>query len=226
MALVIFDIGGTIIEDNGEVVAAFSSALEANGLQASAPELSERKGASKREVIRFFVERRWGKDNFDSQERVDKIYADFKTDLEAKFVRTPPKPIPGAAATFDWLRMRNIKCATTTGFDRTIVDGILRSTGWQDMFVANVCSDDVRAGRPAPYMIFHAMEASEIDDVRAVLNVGDTPLDIQTGKRAGVLGAVGVLSGVHTKARLQQESPSHLISSIADLPGLIQTHYS
>lgn len=226
MALVIFDIGGTIIEDNGEVIAAFVSALGANGVQASAAELSERKGASKREVIRLFVERQWGDDDFDNKGRVEKIYADFKTDLESKFVSSPAKPIPGAAATFDWLKTRNIKCATTTGFDRTIVNGILRSTGWQDMFFANVCSDDVRAGRPSPYMIFHAMEASGVDDVRAVLNVGDTPLDIQTGKRAGVLGVVGVLSGVHTKARLQQESPSHLISSVAELPALIQTHYS
>jgi len=226
VALVIFDIGGTIIEDNGEVMDAFVSALGANGLHANAAELSERKGASKKEVIRFFVERQWGADKSDNQGRVDRIYADFKADLEGKFVEAPAKPIPGAAATFDWLKTRHIKCATTTGFDRTIVNGILRSTGWHDRFVANVCSDDVRAGRPSPYMIFHAMEASEIDDVRAVLNVGDTPLDIQAGKRAGILGAIGVLSGVHTKARLQQESPSHLISSVADLPELIQTHYS
>jgi phosphoglycolate phosphatase-like HAD superfamily hydrolase len=52
------------------------------------------------------------------------------------------------------------------------------------MFAANICSDDVRVGRPSPYMIFHAMEASGIDSVRQVLNVGDTPLDIQAGSRA------------------------------------------
>jgi phosphoglycolate phosphatase-like HAD superfamily hydrolase len=36
--LVIFDIGGTIIEDNGEVVDAFSAALEKNGLRATRQE--------------------------------------------------------------------------------------------------------------------------------------------------------------------------------------------
>ena len=59
-----------------------------------------------------------------------------------------------------------------------------------------------------------------------VLNVGDTPLDIQAGTRSGVLGVIGVLTGVHKEARLSQESPSHLIPSVADLPALIEAHYS
>jgi phosphonatase-like hydrolase len=224
--LVIFDIGGTIIEDNGEVIAAFSAALGANGLPASTAELAAFKGASKRDVIRRFVERQWGKEDVGNEKRVDKTYADFRAELENKFSRGGIKPIPGAAATFAWLKERNVVCATTTGFYRSVTDGILRSAGWQDTFAANICSDDVQVGRPSPYMIFHAMEATGIDDVRGVLNVGDTPLDIQAGKRAGVFGVIAVLSGIHTDARLLQESPSHLISSVADLPSLIEAHYS
>jgi phosphoglycolate phosphatase-like HAD superfamily hydrolase len=60
--LVIFDIGGTIIEDNGEVIASFCAALAANGLAASEAELRELKGSSKRDVIKKFVQRRWGMD--------------------------------------------------------------------------------------------------------------------------------------------------------------------
>ena len=106
------------------------------------------------------------------------------------------------------------------------VCGILDSAGWRETFAANICSDDVKVGRPSPYMIFHAMEASGIDNVRQVLNVGDTPLDIQAGTRAGVLGVIGVLTGVHKEARLSQESPSHLIPSVAEIPSLIEAHYS
>ena len=58
--LVIFDIGGTIIEDHGEVVASFCAALAANGLAASEAEIRELKGSSKRDVIKKFVERQWG----------------------------------------------------------------------------------------------------------------------------------------------------------------------
>lgn len=223
--LVIFDIGGTIIEDNGEVIAAFSAALGANGLPASVAELAEFKGASKRDVIRRFVERQWGTKDAGNESRVDKAYADFRAELENKFSNGGVKPIRGAAATFAWLKTHNLVCATTTGFYRSVTEGILSSAGWQEVFAANICSDDVKLGRPSPYMIFRAMEASGIGDVREVLNVGDTPLDIQAGKRAGVLGVIGVLSGIHKEARLLQESPSHLIPSVADIPSLIESHY-
>lgn len=224
--LIIFDIGGTIIEDNGEVVASFSAALSANGLPASDAELREMKGSSKLAVIKKFVERQWGEAAAGNEQRIRKAYGDFRAELEGKFSNGGVKPIPGTASTFAWLKVENIACATTTGFYRSVTENILRSSGWRDTFAANICADDVQRGRPAPYMIFRAMEAAGIDDVREVLNVGDTPLDIQSGNRAGVLGVIGVLSGIHQKDRLQRESPSHLIASVADLPALIETNYS
>lgn len=224
--LVIFDIGGTIIEDNGEVIEAFYAALEGNGLRVSRAELMEFKGASKRAVITRFVERQWGKEQPGNEARITKAYQDFRGQLESSFSNGGVKPIRGAAATFDWLRTRGIVCATTTGFYRAVTDRILSSAGWQDTFGANICSDDVKDGRPAPYMIFRAMEATRVDDVREVLNVGDTRLDLQAGKRAGVLGVIGVLTGIHKEDRLRPESPSYLISSVADLPALIEAHYS
>ena len=224
--LVIFDIGGTIIEDNGEVIASFRDALAANGLEASEAEIKELKGSSKRDVIKKFVERQWGTNERGNEERIRKAYGDFRTELESKFSNGGVKPIAGAEPTFGWLKAHNIICATTTGFYRSVTDTILSSAGWQNIFAANICSDDVKDGRPAPYMIFRAMEAARIDDVRDVLNVGDTPLDLQAGSRAGVLGVIGVLSGVHKKERLLLESPSHLIGSVADLPSLIEAHYS
>ena len=94
------------------------------------------------------------------------------------------------------------------------------------MFGANICSEDVKIGRPAPFMIFRAMEATGVADVREVLNVGDTKLDLQSGNRAGVLGVVGVLTGIQTEDKLRAESPSHLIPSVAEIPTLIENHYS
>ena len=224
--LVIFDIGGTIIEDHGEVVASFSAALAANGVAASGTEIKELKGSSKRDVIKKFVERQWGKEDAGNEDRIRKAYADFRAELENKFSNGGVKPIVGAESSFAWLEAHDIVCATTTGFYRSVTDRILDSAGWLETFAANICSDDVKVGRPSPYMIFHAMEASGIDNVRQVLNVGDTPLDIQAGIRAGVLGVIGVLTGLHKEARLLQESPSHLIPSVADIPSLIEAHYS
>jgi phosphonatase-like hydrolase len=222
--LVVFDIGGTIIEDRGEVSQAFGAALAKNSIPATAAELKEFKGASKRHVIEHFVERRWGKST-ENQQRIAQAYADFRAELEGLFGKGGGRPIPGAADTFSWLKCHGIACATTTGFYRSLADTILRSAGWPDVFDGNICSDDVKCGRPAPYMIFHAMETAGVTDVREVLNVGDTPLDVQAGKRAGVLGVIGVLTGVHAEDRLRREAPSHVIQSVATLPELVEAHY-
>jgi hypothetical protein len=74
-------------------------------------------------------------------------------------------------------------------------DLVREQAGLDNLFAANVSSSDVLLGRPAPFMIFRRMEASGVTSVREVVNVGDTPLDLQAGSNAGVRGVVGVLTG-------------------------------
>ena len=52
----------------------------------------------------------------------------------------------------------------------------------EDLVNAVVCGDDVAQGRPAPYLIFRAMEKSGVTSVHQVTNVGDTVLDLQAGQ--------------------------------------------
>jgi len=220
--LVIFDIAGTIIEDHGEVVRAFATALRENGITFAEDELLQWKGASKREVIRHFAERLDLKG--DLNEKVESSYRTFRSELERCYSENL-SPISGAADTFRWCKGQGILMATTTGFYREISDLILRQTGWQDFFAANISSTDVRQGRPAPYMIFHAMEATGISSVSEVLNVGDTPLDLQSGTNAGAAGVVGVLTGAHDRQTLEREPHTHIINSIAELPALIERFF-
>jgi phosphonatase-like hydrolase len=218
--LVVFDIAGTIIEDRGEVIAAFKSALEKGGIPFTDGELKGWKGASKREVIRHFVERESSQESLITN-KVEQTYKRFRSELEDCY-RGQLHPIPGAADTFAWCRERGIQLATTTGFYSEISELILDRTGWRQLFAANVSSSDVMRGRPAPFMIFHAMERAEVEDVRQVVNVGDTPLDLQAGTNAGVRGVVGVLTGSHGEDRLRREAHTHLIQSVRELPSLIK----
>jgi phosphonatase-like hydrolase len=223
--LVIFDVAGTIIEDHGEVLDAFSQALKGNGIAFTEAELREWKGASKREVICHFVKRQCGDDSR-SPTKIDATYANFRSRLESHYRERGVSPIPGAKSTFAWLRERNIEIATTTGFYGELNDLILNQAGWRDMFRASISSSDVAKGRPAPDMILRAMEATGIPNPAQVINVGDTPLDLQAGTNAGVRGVIGVLTGAHVRDRLQREPHTYIISSVADLPNLIEKKYS
>jgi phosphonatase-like hydrolase len=217
--LVIFDIAGTIIEDHGEVVTAFAAALAKNGVRADKDELKAWKGASKREVIRHFVEQHGSKGNM--EEQVETTYRSFREELERAYSERLI-PIDGAEGTFAWCREHHIQMATTTGFYREVSEMILRNLGWESLFSANVSSSDVSHGRPAPFMIFRAMEMTNARDVRQVINVGDTPLDLQSGTNAGVRGVVGVLTGAHDRESLSREPHTHILASVAGIPELIE----
>jgi|SRR5579872_5396938 len=223
--LVIFDIAGTIVEDHGEVLFSFERALKTNGVSVEENELREWKGASKREVVRYFVERQTGANALTANQRIDKAYGDFRQILEDHYQNNGMVPVQGATATFDWLLHHNIHIATTTGFYREVNDLILKKAGWKKIFRASVCSDDVAMGRPAPFMIFHAMEAAQVTDVSQVINVGDTPLDLQAGVNAGVRGIIGVLTGTHTEERLRRERHTHILSSVAEIPALFKRDF-
>jgi phosphoglycolate phosphatase len=214
--LVVCDMAGTTVEDRGEVAVAFRTTMAAHGIEASDDEISAVRGASKREAIRRLVESRQGPT---TAEHVEAVYAVFKQELQRVFTRDV-RPIAGAEETFAWLAARGIGCVLNTGFDRDITDILVHALGWRDRAAAVICGDDVPLGRPAPYMIFRAMEATGTVSVDHVLNVGDTVSDLQAAHNAGVRASVGVLSGAHRREKLTREPHAALIGSIAQLPAL------
>jgi phosphonatase-like hydrolase len=224
--LVVFDMVGTTIEDRGQVIEAFRSSLHDHGIAVTDAELQPWRGASKRDVIRFYVQQREPGDGRPVAAQVEQVYAGFRRHLERSFLEAGTRALPGAEATFAWLRERDIRVALTTGFDRRLADVILRSVGWQEGAIdISLSSDQVRTGRPAPYMIFHAMEALGVMDVRRVLKVGDTAMDLLAGANAGVRGVVGVLSGSQGIDHLGRVEHTHIIPSVAELPALIDSAF-
>jgi phosphonatase-like hydrolase len=218
LKLAIFDVAGTVIEDHGEVVSSFVDALAAHGIGVSSEELMEFKGAAKREVIRFMG---WRKRNEPlSEPAVEAVYADFERLVNERY-EEQLAPIAGAEETFESLRKRGMQMALTTGFGQATLDLVVRRLGWEEWFAAKISSDEVKMGRPAPYLIFRAMERCGCRSVHEVLNVGDTPLDLQSAKNAGVAVNVGVLSGLYRRERLMCEPQDALLASVADLPALL-----
>ena len=156
-----------------------------------------------------------------SEEQVEKIHGDFHDHLWHQFEAEGLQVIAGVPETFAWLRSRGVRLAFNTGFDRDLADLILRTLKWeQGMVDAVVCGDEVSQGRPAPFMIFRAMEQVGVVNVRQVAVVGDTTLDLEAGWNAGVRHIVGVLSGAHSRERLSQAPHTSIVGSVADLPGL------
>jgi phosphonatase-like hydrolase len=214
--LVIFDLAGTTVEDRGEAPDAFAGALAEHGIEVSPEQLNAVRGSSKRQAVLDLVP-----DGPGRRDRAAAVYESFRERLTMRYRSDGVRPVAGAASTFRWLRERGVRVALNTGFDRETTALLLDALGWDGRAVdAVACGDDVSRGRPAPYLIFRAMEAAGASSVRRVANVGDTVLDLRAGHNAGVRWNVGVLSGAHGRAALEVEPHTHLLASVAELPGL------
>ena len=211
--LAVFDLAGTTVEDNGQVPGAFSAALADFGIQVTREQIQAVRGASKRSALRRLIP------PGPQQERLSgEAYDAFKTHLAQSYAVHGVQAIPGAEDVFHFLRECGARVALNTGFDRDITALLLDALGWTSGVVdAVVCGEEVPLGRPAPYLIFRAMEATGTLDVHRVAVVGDTTLDLQAGYNAGVRWNIGVLTGAHDRLTLEAAPHTHLISSVAEL---------
>jgi phosphonatase-like hydrolase len=210
--LVVCDMAGTTVRDAGQVPQAFTSALAVHGIPVTPQAINSLRGASKRLAILKLIP-----EGGDRAARAGQVYATFVQHLAQVFNGTV-EPVPAYRSP----RARGVRVALNTGFDRETTNLLLDALRWREGVVdAVVCGDEVKAGRPAPYMIFHCMEATGVTDVRRVANAGDTVLDLQAGHNAGVALNIGVLSGAHGRDQMQPQPHTHLLNSVADLPELL-----
>src|SRR5207247_554402 len=79
-------------------------------------------------------------------------------EVPAAFEDAAPLSLPGVHETFERLKAGGIGVAVTTGFDREVVEAVLAGVSWAGLLDAWICGGDVPRGRPAPFMIFRAME--------------------------------------------------------------------
>jgi len=221
LELVVLDIAGTTIEEHGAVYRALEDAVTAAGATLTNDQIQTWMGAGKREAIRGLLTGPDGSAPADAL--VDATFDDLRQRLDVRYRQTPPTPMPGVVDAFELFRRAGIKIALTTGFDRDVTDRLLASIGWDHTVIdAVICIDDVPAGRPAPYMIFRAMEATGVRDVHDVLVAGDTVRDLEAGNNSGAGIVVGVLTGQVPVAVLAATAHSHIVDSVADIPALLK----
>ncbi|MEO3785148.1 phosphonatase-like hydrolase [Actinocorallia sp. B10E7] len=219
--LAALDMAGTTVQEGGAVYRAVAQSVEAR-LGRPVPEAVLRRwtGTSKDEAIAGLLTELTGSA---PAEAVEEVYADFAARLGAAYAASPPVPVPGAAEAIAGLRAAGVKVVLQTGYSRDIAESILDALGWTVGGTVDglVSSDEVPVSRPAPYLVFRAMELARVTDVARVLTAGDTPNDLAAGRNAGAGFVAGVLTGAATAVELGRHRHTHLLDSVADLPSLL-----
>lgn len=224
--LVVLDLAGTLLDDGGAVIQAFRVALGNVRIVVEEHELNAVRGANKLQVFRGFATRAFGPGPEAVQAARDALAA-FNEELAVRLRDDEIDLMPGAVEALQALREADLKLATNSGFNRPIAEAVLaRLRRRLGAFDADVCGDDVPEGRPAPFMIYLAMERAGVHDARSVVTVGDTPLDLRAGTNAAAGGVVGVLTGTHDWRSLGAVRHTHLIPSVAELPALLRDEFA
>jgi phosphonatase-like hydrolase len=155
----------------------------------------------------------------EAQAQVTKLA--FERSLGAAIDRTGLSAVPGAEAAFDKLTGTGIRVCLISGISRSLLGRIVDTLGCWDRVDLVLCPDDVERGCPWPDLVLTAALRLGIDDVREVAVVGGTECTIVCGRRAGARIVAGVGTGPHSVQKLRRSGASHMIASIADLPGLV-----
>lgn len=213
MELVALDMAGTTVDDHGLVYDALRDCVTETGASVDPVDLQAWMGTDKLTAIGALLPLGGG-----DADGAPAAFERFRVILADSYRANPPVALTGVDEALRFLRELGVKIALTTGFSDDVAYPILDVIGWSVgvQLDAVVTTSDVTAGRPAPYLIQHAMEKTGVTDVRAVLAAGDTAVDLRAARNAGVV-AVGVLSGALGRAELEKHPHDYILDSVVDL---------
>ncbi len=236
--MIMFDLSGTTVQDDTAVQDCLYEAARQYDLSTSPEEIAYHLGMNKIHLYQFLIARSRGeavriqdleKHRDPGTEPLAREIFDRYETLMLEHYRRGVREVAGASETFRWCREHGIKVATDTGFHGRITDAIMEGSGWIREGLVDIAvhveSIPGQRGRPAPFMIFHAMEKLDIQSVHQVIKVGDTPADMLEGYNAGCRGVVGVLSGAQPVTAWGRYRHTHVIPGVKDLPRLIETEF-
>jgi phosphoglycolate phosphatase len=217
--VVILDMAGTTVGDDGVVIDAFHEALADAGVTEQSPDFVKAErivydtmGQSKIEVFRLVL----GEE--EAAQRANTVFEQAYGDrVRAGRVRA----LPGAEAVLEELRERRIRTCLTTGFSAQTRDALLKELGWDAAVDLALSPSDAGRGRPYPDMVWTAMLRLRAAGVEEVAVVGDTSSDMQAGRRAGIALRAGVLTGSDKAERLREGGATHVIADVSKLLALV-----
>jgi phosphoglycolate phosphatase len=141
-------------------------------------------------------------------ERADQVMADMTVLL------------PGVREVVTRLRERGLALGIVSTKYRYRIEAILRQEGLLAPFAAIVGGEDVTAHKPDPESLRLALDRLGVGQEEA-LYVGDSIVDVETARRAGV-SFVAVLSGTKPREAFLEYPIYAVIDMLEELPGLAE----
>ncbi len=150
----------------------------------------------------------------DKWEKADQLWMQHYGEQTATLVE-------GAEKTIRELQRRDYRMGIVSSGSQARLERELEYLGLMDVFEVVICNEQMQNKKPHPEGLEIALHLVNCPSDRACY-VGDSPEDIEMGKRAGVL-TVGVRSTYPTSWKLTSANPDIYIESLAELTSHFQS---
>jgi phosphoglycolate phosphatase len=211
---------GVTADDGGILERAFTEAFATQGIvpgtaayARSMVHVHQTRGQSAVDVFRALFP--------DAPGRAEAATLAFDRSYRLAVDRSGLAPMPGAAEALQQIRGSGVRVCFITGLSRGLLGLVLDTLGWWRQVDLVLCPEDAPRGYPWPDPMLCAMLRLGVTDVRETAYAGGTESGILCGRRAGAQIVAGILTGGHTRDRLQRAGATHLLGSFAELPNVL-----
>lgn len=197
MRLVIFDVDGTLVDSQADILASMRTTFEEQGL--AVPSAQAIKG-----IVGLSLPVAMAQLAPEAGETArEALVAGYKRSYQALRLANGAEgsPLyPGARAALERLgEDLFVQLAVATGKSRRGLDGLIAAHGLEGVFASTQVADD-HPSKPNPSMVLTCLRETGVAPCDAVM-VGDTEFDMEMGRAAGVK-TLGVSWGYHPRERL------------------------
>jgi HAD superfamily hydrolase (TIGR01509 family) len=189
---VLLDIDGTLLDSNDAHADAYIDAFACEHMDIPFARVRPLIGMGADEVMKTL-----GVDP--ASDLAARIQARKKTFFASRYL-PQVRPLNGARALLRFLKYRGLDRTTATSADAGELRALLAAAHIDDLIDAKSTSSDVSASKPNPDVVEVAIQKSHHPPAELVM-LGDTPYDLEAGKRAGV-PVIALRTGGWPDARL------------------------
>ena len=178
LTTVLFDIDGTLIDSNDAHAQAWVEAFAAEGVETDFATVRQYIGMGADKVIPTIsgMDRESPQGDRIAQRRGEIFKTKYLPGLQ---------PIDGASDLVAAVKTEGFAVIAASSAEKQEIDRLLEIAGVARLFEAAASSDDAEGSKPDPDIIQGALKKARATPASAIL-IGDTPYDIEAGRRAGV----------------------------------------
>lgn len=216
MAVVMYDLDGTLLDTAGEITQAVNRTLAEFGHETVTEE-------QVRDWIGngtgWLMKTAWQQTQGPLDAPWDKVMERFVVHYEAT-AGTRSSAFPHVLDTLRRAREYGVKQALVTNKETRFTERVLQKHGLQDAFDLVICGDSLPVKKPDPAVINHCL-AQLGASVGEALFVGDSGIDVSTAKAAGVV-CWAVPYGYNLGRPIAEEQPDRIVPDIREVPNFFR----